>query len=59
LVAALEDDAVEFIIRDGDGPVGFGFAAGGEAGEEFGVEEGDPAGLGGSAPAEEGEEDAG
>lgn len=50
---------MEFIIRDGDGPVGFGFAAGGEAGEEFGVEEGDPAGLGGSAPVDEGEEDAG
>lgn len=29
LVAALEDDAVEFVVGDGDGEVGLGFAAGG------------------------------
>lgn len=29
LVAAFEDDAVEFVLGDGDGPIGFFFAAGG------------------------------
>jgi hypothetical protein len=59
LVAALEDDAVEFVVGDGDGEVIFVFAARGEAGEELGVEERNPGCLGRAAPVEEGEEGAG
>jgi hypothetical protein len=59
LVSALEDDAVELVVCDGDGPVGFCFEAGGETAELGGVEEGGPAGLGGVAPVEESEERAG
>lgn len=58
MVAAFEDDAVEFVVCDGDGEVGFLAAAGGEAREEFGVEEGDPSGAGGLAPVKKGEEGA-
>lgn len=49
---------MEFVARDGDGPVCLGFTAGCETREEFGVEERNPAGLGGSAPVEEREKDA-
>jgi len=58
-VAAFQDDAVEFGGGDGDGPVAFLLAAAREAGEEACVEERHPAGLGGDAPVEEGQEDAG
>lgn len=47
---------MEFVLGDGDGEVGLCLAAGGEAGEEFGVEERDPGCLGGGSPVEEGEE---
>jgi hypothetical protein len=56
LVAALEDDAVEFVLRDGDGEVGFCLAAGGKTGEEFGIEERGPYCLGRDTPVEESEE---
>lgn len=58
-VAAFEDEAVEFAVRDRDGPVGFFFAAAGEAGEEAGVEDGHPARLAGGAPVLQDEEHAG
>ena len=58
-VAAFQDDAVEFGGGDGDGPVAFLLAAARKAGEEACIEERYPAGLGGDAPVEEGEEDAG
>jgi len=45
LVATFEDYAVEFVIRYGDWEVSFGLSPTGEAGEEFGVEEGDPSCL--------------
>jgi hypothetical protein len=59
LFVAFEDYAVEFVGGDCDGEIGFLFTAGGEAGEEFGGEEGDPGCLGGGAPVEEGEEGSG
>jgi len=59
LLSAFKDDAVEFVVGNGDREVGFRFAARCEAGEEFGVEEGDPGCLGGRPPVEEGEEGSG
>ena len=47
---------MEFSVCDGDGEVGFCFAAGGETGEKLGVEEGHPDCLGGGSPVEESEE---
>jgi hypothetical protein len=54
LVAALEDNAVEFVLGDGDGEVGLRLAAGCETREELGVEQRDPGCLRGNAPVEEG-----
>jgi hypothetical protein len=59
LVAAFEDDAVEFVVGDGDGEVVFVLATRGKTGEELGVEERDPGCLGGATPVEEGEEGSG
>jgi hypothetical protein len=56
LVAAFEDDAVEFVVGDGDGEVVLVLAARGEAREQLGVEERDPGGARGLPPVEEGEQ---
>lgn len=58
-VATFEDDAVELVLGDGDGPVGFFDLARKLAVEEFGVENGDPFGAVFGAPVEKDEERAG
>jgi len=50
LVAAFEDDAVEFVVCDGDGKVRLLLAAGCKTREEFGVEQWDPRCLCGAPP---------
>lgn len=57
-VTAFEDDAVEFVLGDGDGPVVFLLAAAGEAVQRFGVEERYPAGLARGSPMLKDEQDA-
>lgn len=49
---------MEFAVCDSNRPVCFCLAARGEARKLFGVEEGDPAGLGGCTPVEQSKEDA-
>lgn len=56
LVAAFEDNAVEFVLGDSNREIGLCFAAGGKTGEEFCVKEGNPDCLGRDAPVEEGKE---
>lgn len=50
---------MELVVCYGDGKVSFCFAAGGETGEQLGVEQGNPDCLRGGPPVEEGEEGAG
>ena len=59
LVAAFEDDAVEFLLRDRDGPVRFLLAPAGEPFQQLRVEYRHPAGLAGGAPMLQDEQDAG
>lgn len=59
LVAALEDDAVELVVGNGDGEVRLLLAARGEAREQPRVEERDPRSARRVSPVEEGEECAG